>query len=42
MEVKRMKNQNKKFLDVLNYYDVESVEIRNHELFVKLKDKEKK
>lgn len=37
-----MKNQNKKFLEVLNDYDVESVEIRNHELFVKLKDKIKK
>lgn len=37
-----MKNQNKKFLEVLKDYDVESVEIRNHELFVKLKDKIKK
>ncbi len=37
-----MKNQNKKFKQVLNDYDVESVDIQNYDLSAKLKDKIKK
>ena len=37
-----MKNQNKKYKQVLYDYDVESVEIHNYDLFAKLKDKIKK
>ncbi len=37
-----MKNQNKKYKQVLDNYDIESVEIHNYDLFAKLKDKIKK
>ena len=37
-----MKNQNKKFKQFLNDYDVEWVEIHNYDLSAKLKDKIKK
>ena len=37
-----MKNQNYKYKQVLQDYDVESVEIHNYDLFAKLKDKIKK
>ena len=37
-----MKNMNKKYREVLNDYDIESVEIHNYDLFAKLKDKIKK
>ena len=37
-----MKNQNKKFKQVLNDYNVESVDIQNYDLSAKLKDKIKK
>ncbi len=37
-----MKNQNSKYKQVLQDYDVESVKIHNYDLFAKLKDKIKK
>ena len=37
-----MKNMNKKYREVLNDYDIESVEIHNYDLFAKLKDKIKR
>ena len=37
-----MKNQNSKFKQVLQDYDVETVEVHNYDLFAKLKDKIKK
>ena len=37
-----MSNFNKKYKQVLNDYDIESIEIHNYDLFAKLKDKIKK
>ena len=37
-----MSNFNKKYKQVLNDYDIESIEIDNYDLFAKLKDKIKK
>ena len=37
-----MKNMNKKYIQVLQDYDIESIEINNYDLFVKLKDKIKR
>ena len=37
-----MRNMNKKCKQVLQDYDIESIEINNYDLFAKLKDKIKK